>query len=73
MSEREDRIRTRAHELWIAAGRPDGREKDHWQQAEREIDGGKSEPVENLDTTNVPETAATFAPIPPKKPARKKS
>lgn len=35
---REDRIRERAHELWQREGSPEGREQDHWQQAEREID-----------------------------------
>ena len=29
----EERIRTRAYELWEAEGRPEGREVDHWLQA----------------------------------------
>jgi hypothetical protein len=35
----EDRqiIRERAHELWDAAGRPDGREEHFWLEAEREL------------------------------------
>ncbi len=35
--DREDRIRTRAHEIWEAEGRPEGREAAHWTQAEGEM------------------------------------
>jgi len=34
---REDRIRTRAHQIWEEGGRT-GSPEDHWYQAEREID-----------------------------------
>jgi Protein of unknown function (DUF2934) len=30
-------IRNRAHELWENAGKPEGREEEFWQQAEREL------------------------------------
>jgi hypothetical protein len=33
----QDRIRQRAYELWEACGCPQGCEKEHWLQAEREI------------------------------------
>ena len=29
----EDRIREKAYHLWVAEGRPEGREKDHWELA----------------------------------------
>jgi hypothetical protein len=35
-SDREDRIRRRAYELWDAAGQPGGREHEHWFTAESE-------------------------------------
>jgi hypothetical protein len=38
MSNREDRIREKAHELWEAAGQPSGRAEDHWAEAERLVD-----------------------------------
>ena len=58
----EDRIRRKAHELWEADGRPQGRDEAHWVQA-REIiaiedsqgdtllprDTGASEPIEDAD------------------------
>lgn len=36
--EREQRIRERAHAIWEREGRPDGREREHWEQAAAEID-----------------------------------
>jgi Protein of unknown function (DUF2934) len=30
-------IRERAHQLWEAAGRPDGREEHFWHEAERQL------------------------------------
>jgi len=33
----EDQIRTRAHQLWEAAGKPEGREQEFWHEAEREL------------------------------------
>jgi hypothetical protein len=31
---REDQIRYRAYLLWLADGKPEGRDKEHWQEAE---------------------------------------
>ena len=44
-TEREDRIRQRAHQLWEEQGRPEGRHDEHWQQASSEIgeDDGDSQ------------------------------
>jgi hypothetical protein len=33
-----DLVRERAHLIWEREGRPDGRDAEHWAQAEREID-----------------------------------
>jgi Protein of unknown function (DUF2934) len=33
----ENRVRDRAYQLWKNAGPPDGKEMDHWKQAENEI------------------------------------
>jgi hypothetical protein len=37
----EDRIRQRAHDLWEQNHRPDGKEKEFWHQAERELEGAE--------------------------------
>ncbi|MER9661764.1 DUF2934 domain-containing protein [Mesorhizobium sp. M0159] len=38
MTDREERIRQRAHAIWEQAGRPDGAHQQHWDQATTEID-----------------------------------
>jgi len=38
MTERERRIRRRAHQLWREAGEPEGRDREFWERAELEID-----------------------------------
>jgi hypothetical protein len=38
--DRDEKIRRRAHEIWEAEGRPDGKEADHWQRAARELGDG---------------------------------
>src|SRR3712207_3636848 len=35
----EERIRIRAHEIWENEGRPQGRDREHWEQACRELGG----------------------------------
>lgn len=55
----EERIRRKAHELWVAEGHPHGRDQEHWDQAKEIIaiedsqattllprDAGAREPVE---------------------------
>ena len=37
MHEQEERIRRRAHEIWLLEGKPEGREADHWFQAQEFI------------------------------------
>jgi hypothetical protein len=43
---RDQEIERRAYEIWERNGRPEGREQEHWQQAEQEIAGerGGEEP-----------------------------
>ncbi len=36
--ERREKIRARAHLIWEREGQPEGRENEHWAQAEREIE-----------------------------------
>lgn len=48
MDDRERAIRQRAHEIWLAQGEPEGRDAEHWEQAERELaaGGGNGETVD---------------------------
>ena len=39
--ELEERIRLRALEIWREEGCPEGRAREHWEQAERELGGNR--------------------------------
>jgi hypothetical protein len=39
---REDGIRRRAHDVWEEEGRPEGRDREHWARAGREVGGGSN-------------------------------
>jgi hypothetical protein len=41
-ADREERIRQRAHELWEAEGRPNGRAQQHWDQAAKDLENETS-------------------------------
>jgi hypothetical protein len=43
----EPRIRERAHRLWEEEGQPEGRDREHWAEAERQVmlEQGMGEPV----------------------------
>jgi hypothetical protein len=43
----DDQIRTRAHQLWEQAGKPEGREDEFWHQAEKELQEEKLREVAN--------------------------
>jgi hypothetical protein len=34
----EQRIRVRAYELWLEEGKPEGKDKEHWERAQAEIE-----------------------------------
>lgn len=38
MTPREHRVRARAHDLWIEAGKPEGQDERFWFEAEQQID-----------------------------------
>jgi hypothetical protein len=50
-------IRDRAYQLWVSAGRPDGRTVDFWQEAEREIqEAHRSPAAPTQKSDNSPQT-----------------
>lgn len=63
MDDREHRIRQRAHEIWETSGRPHGREREHWEQATREVhESGSSAAVSmTLEETSKPGKKAAKA------------
>jgi len=46
---REQAIRERAYAIWEEEGRPEGRDLEHWLQAETEIDSGDAPGVRRQD------------------------
>jgi len=38
MDAREERIKAKAHELWEADGKPEGRDREHWEQAAKLVE-----------------------------------
>ena len=71
--DRQHRIRQRAHAIWESHGRPEGADRDHWDQATREIDAedvaAKKKPARTAAAAK-PKVAAAKAPA-AKKPAAK--
>lgn len=47
-TDREDRIRQRAHQLWEEDGRPEGKHAHHWEQARTEIGDDDTPPTPRL-------------------------
>ena len=45
----EERVRERAHAIWEAAGRPEGKDQEHWLQAEAEIAAEEREAEQEAD------------------------
>jgi hypothetical protein len=72
MSDREMRVRERAHQLWEQEGRPDGRDFDHWQRASHEIDAEDSTITAKKRAPRARKSASAAASDSGLKPARKK-
>src|SRR3712207_4008002 len=59
MSDKEQRIRVRAFEIWEGEGRHDGRAEEHWWQAELEIEHAlRSAEAQAAETPAQPPEAA---------------
>lgn len=41
--EKEQRIRERAYQIWLDEGQPEGRDKDHWERAQAEMNAQSGE------------------------------
>lgn len=50
----DEHIRTRAHELWEKAGKPEGKQDEFWHLAEQELlNEDKSSPLRTPDASRV--------------------
>src|SRR4051794_11134872 len=68
----ERKIRDRAHELWLANGQPEGRDLEHWVEAERQImeEQGQGEPIAAQPEPPAPGDRPEPQPEPPADPLR---
>jgi Protein of unknown function (DUF2934) len=73
MSDRETRVRERAHQLWEQEGRPHGRDSDHWEQAAREIDAEENPVAAKKKAPRARKNASAPDSSTGLRPARKKS
>lgn len=66
-----DKVRTRAYQIWQAAGEPQGCEAAHWEQAERELAAESAEqPVQPLTAAELEEPNDAPDPVTDGTPAR---
>jgi len=65
MDDREQWLQQRAYAIWEAEGRPGGRDRDHWEQAERELATSRAAKVHGV----VSDAAPSAAPV--KKPRKR--
>lgn len=54
----DDLIRLRAYSIWIEEGQPEGREREHWKRARREMERKNSAPEVELDEHRRPQDVA---------------
>ena len=68
----ERKIRERAHQLWLANGQPEGRDLEHWVEAERQImeEQGQGEPIAAQPDPPAPSDRPEPQPEPPADPLR---
>lgn len=66
----DERIRQRAHRIWVEEGKPEGRENDHWQMARQliAIEDGPGDDLKPTPLTQSGEKKTT--PVPRKKAAK---
>jgi hypothetical protein len=42
-SKQQQRVRERAFQIWIEEGQPEGKDREHWERAEKEVTGSGDE------------------------------
>jgi hypothetical protein len=55
--DRDELVRIRAYAIWEEEGRPHGRDKEHWERALREMNGGE-QTLEDVPPTAAEDEAA---------------
>lgn len=72
-SDKEDRIRAKANEIWLSEGSPEGAEKRHWDMATAAVeaeDASAPEPEAAPSAASEPELETAAKPAPKKRAPR---
>lgn len=72
-STKDEAIRVRAYEIWVAEGRPHGHDYDHWLRAVREVEAEVVLEVETPPAKKAAKPRATAAKASTPKPATTKT
>ncbi len=70
--DRQHRIRQRAHAIWESHGHPHGSDREHWEQATREIDAEDAAAKKKPAPAAAKPKAVAAPKVAPKAPAAKK-
>ena len=70
--DRQHRIRQRAHAIWESHGHPHGSDREHWEQATREIDAEDAAAKKKPAAAAAKPKAVAKPAAAPKAPAAKK-
>jgi len=70
--DRQHRIRQRAHAIWESHGHPHGSDREHWEQATREIDAEDAAAKKKPAPAAAKPKAVAAPKAAPKAPAAKK-
>ena len=74
LQEREEQIRQRAHEIWEAEGRPEGRHEEHWARAEASLaEAERPQRARKPKAATAPRANAEAGEAAPRKRARAKA
>jgi hypothetical protein len=64
MTDREDRMRERAYQIWEEQGRPEGRDLEHWHEAARQLhEDIDAEVIQERDGTTSKAASVTAKPL----------
>ena len=54
--DREERIRERARAIWEEEGRPEGKDREHWERATAEVDASEAGDDSEIQTPDLLKT-----------------
>lgn len=53
-TDREEKIRFRAHAIWVSEGKPVGRDAEHWERARSEVEAEEKQGSDTDQNSRLP-------------------